>query len=1779
MATPNDSSDDEQFTSTGPLTALSALHDLDSAWFTTLHPAFLDIVSYAGQERFVIDGDALISHVLDDQLLALGRKGDPSLQLLHATWKLEHTVQELQRRDCIFDVVFFDSQSYASVHAGADPYIVASRRLARAALQRRANLPGVKVYTFTSLLDDAWLDYYYHKRPMFIMGYDGGLPTEGADPKSLEAERILVQRQFIVAATAQKITFVLLQAAKYKDAKVMTYLYNPERYYLPASISLAGENALAALAAATPAAIEGAAPASSSLEDVLKSAASSFIASSTPSASTSALLYLFLSHALLLPTIPLSSRAQRISLPSTTLSTTLESFLTPFYASLTSSISALPLDNSVEQVDIDGRVFYLLLLEVLSSTEQNVADLLGPTVFTQVSALWTSLGQSPVDFTALKSSLGSDLTTTTLSPPLPTQSSTEATPSVLPFNNPTIDPYLTSVHVSSSPAPTTASIENVLEGQSNLGDEPYWENPKPVLPTHLGGPPPAALDARARKKRDRKEQRFMAAMQKSAASLTGAMGTSLKQQAIPAVGKRSVSVAKAAAKEEKRAPPPPRQQKEPKGGKALTSKEKLLAENAAKKQAEEGAQNHLWWTEKLALLKPLTPASQISQLTAYLKNRRASDRWLGTEMLLKRVDLELRRWIADERREEGEVADGYRVFVARTVGPLLVKAKKGGATINERQGRALVATLEALGLGCLIPEGIVFGKEAEAEKEAAETKGAKGGKGKKDDKKSGGKKEKDGKKSKDEEKEDKGAKLSFSFLSFKKGDYGFMKIAEDPLEWQLRCMGEFMARELDSRPDPRVNFDPDAWQREVLDKIDADESMLIIAPTSSGKTFISFAAMERVLRESDDGVVVYVAPSKALVNQVAAEAFARFSKEVAGQSLWAIHTGDYKINNPQNCQILVTVPHVLSEMLLNPALARVWTPRIRRIIVDEIHAIAEEGGGLWEQVLLMNPAPIIGLSATVGDPERFSNWLGSVEESCGRKYSLVQHHHRFNALRKFAYAPAFPVKPIGSLNEHKPRAGAFAPVHPIAALALGDPNLPSDLALEPRDCLSLWQAMNSVSKLDEALTPNVYFAKTPAIAIRDVIGYEKELKKVLVEWREAPDSNEESSPFQKVVKALEAPLRQALEEPEKEIEEGTDDDFNGLFLPLLADLNAQGNLPAIIFNFSRDKVEALGKRILEDLEAAETRWRASSPAYKLKLQKAKEDEKLAAKKAKAAESASRNKKDDDDDRGAAEEEGANLFNPDDPSEEFSFVGRGLSQVEFKKEVDDLAWLGLSPWLMSALRRGVGVHHSGMNRRYRVLVENLYRRGVLRVVISTETLALGINAPARTAVFGGDSVALNALNFRQCAGRAGRRGFDTLGNVLFVGIRLDRIERLLLSKLPKLAGTFPLTTTLVLRLQNLLWGSDSAPLPAQNIETLLTIPQLSVSDSSERALVRHFVRFSVEYLRRMGLIDETGRPMNLFGTVSALYPEEPSNFALVALYRSGELHKLVENLDADPQATLQALLTVLASLFGTVHRRKQNRSTLRAAARNSSSLMVLPPLPEGIARALTRHEEAITSIFSAYAKEYAQQHSTELGVDDKLPVSGRKVAVAESADSAFASKLRQSEIAVESRSLFVASSGHGDLYQNPKELVDTSRQGVAIQQQAIPSLTSPILGSDEHQLDAFVVDFFKHGSLDVLVRDNGISRSRVWYFLQDFDKALVAVKAAIETLLQRSGEERDDDNDSDDGNDRRGGGDDDDKPKENEIERPAGVSDADWRLYSAISELQAEFSDRFRAIYA
>lgn len=113
-------------------------------------------------------------------------------------------------------------------------------------------------------------------------------------------------------------------------------------------------------------------------------------------------------------------------------------------------------------------------------------------------------------------------------------------------------------------------------------------------------------------------------------------------------------------------------------------------------------------------------------------------------------------------------------------------------------------------------------------------------------------------------------KLSFSFKYPVQTQN--LRIVGTQAEFQLNYCGPYMDRMLDAKPDPRVsNFVPDGWQRDVLDQLDANKSVFVVAPTSAGKTFISFYAMEQILRANNDDVLVYVAPTKALVNQIAAE--------------------------------------------------------------------------------------------------------------------------------------------------------------------------------------------------------------------------------------------------------------------------------------------------------------------------------------------------------------------------------------------------------------------------------------------------------------------------------------------------------------------------------------------------------------------------------------------------------------------------------------------------------------------------------------------------------------------------------------------------------------------------------------------------------------------------------------------------------------------------------------------------------------------------------------------
>ena len=110
-----------------------------------------------------------------------------------------------------------------------------------------------------------------------------------------------------------------------------------------------------------------------------------------------------------------------------------------------------------------------------------------------------------------------------------------------------------------------------------------------------------------------------------------------------------------------------------------------------------------------------------------------------------------------------------------------------------------------------------------------------------------------------------------------------------------------------------------------------------------------------------------------------------------------------------------------------------------------------------------------------------------------------------------------------------------------------------------------------------------------------------------------------------------------------------------------------------------------------------------------------------------------------------------------------------------------------PEIKKWLRHGIGLHHAGLLPKYRVLVEQLAQRGLLKVICGTDTLGVGINVPIRTVLFtqlckfsGQKTGILSARDFHQVSGRAGRKGFDDVGWVV-AQAPAHAIENLLLEQ--------------------------------------------------------------------------------------------------------------------------------------------------------------------------------------------------------------------------------------------------------------------------------------------------------------------------------------------------------------------------------------------------------------
>src|SRR5574344_1598625 len=152
------------------------------------------------------------------------------------------------------------------------------------------------------------------------------------------------------------------------------------------------------------------------------------------------------------------------------------------------------------------------------------------------------------------------------------------------------------------------------------------------------------------------------------------------------------------------------------------------------------------------------------------------------------------------------------------------------------------------------------------------------------------------------------------------------------------------------------------------------------------------------------------------------------------------------------------------------------------------------------------------------------------------------------------------------------------------------------------------------------------------------------------------------------------------------------------------------------------------------------------------------------------------------------------------------------QREIKAMVDE--YLAENPYLnnnkhIEYILNGVASHHAGLLPGWKVLVEKLFQKGLIKVVFATETLAAGINMPARSTVISSISKRtdsghrlLTANEFLQMSGRAGRRGMDKVGYVTVVGTMFqtpDEVAELVLSASNPLESRFSPSYSMVLNL--------------------------------------------------------------------------------------------------------------------------------------------------------------------------------------------------------------------------------------------------------------------------------------------------------------------------------------------------------------------------------------------
>ncbi|WP_449277258.1 DEAD/DEAH box helicase [Leucobacter sp. GX24907] len=177
----------------------------------------------------------------------------------------------------------------------------------------------------------------------------------------------------------------------------------------------------------------------------------------------------------------------------------------------------------------------------------------------------------------------------------------------------------------------------------------------------------------------------------------------------------------------------------------------------------------------------------------------------------------------------------------------------------------------------------------------------------------------------------------------------------------------------------RLGYPLDAFQRAACERLEEGRSVLVAAPTGSGKTTVAEFAV-RLARRERDARIFYTAPIKALSNQKFHELCAEYGEDEVG-----LLTGDVNVRG--DAPIIVMTTEVLRNMIYAEGSdgggggSRAVLDDLAFVVLDEVHYLGDRHrGAVWEEIILHLPrhVRIVALSATVSNAEEFGDWIHAV---------------------------------------------------------------------------------------------------------------------------------------------------------------------------------------------------------------------------------------------------------------------------------------------------------------------------------------------------------------------------------------------------------------------------------------------------------------------------------------------------------------------------------------------------------------------------------------------------------------------------------------------------------------------------------------------------------------------------------------------------------------------------------------------------------------------------------